>query len=77
MQLNSKYMQNNSKYIPQEEARRRLRGMCWGKKELPVYWMEIESWVVYIKAVTRELKQRCFLGDARQPEVRFFPYLYA
>ena len=25
----------------------------------------------------RELKQRCFLRDARQPEVRPFPFSYA
>ena len=27
----------------QEDARRRLRGMCWCKKELPVCWMAMES----------------------------------
>ena len=37
----------------QEDARRRLRGMCWCKKELPVCWMAMESWVVYATNVCR------------------------
>ena len=38
----------------QEDARRRLRGMCWCKKELPVCWMAMESWVVYHQQMCAE-----------------------
>ena len=37
----------------QDDARRRLRGMCWCKKELPVCWMAMESWVEYATNVCR------------------------
>ena len=37
----------------QEDARRRLRGMCWCKKELSVCSMAMESWVVYATNVYR------------------------
>ena len=39
--------------IKQEDARRRLRGMCWCKKELPLRWMAMESLVVYATKVCR------------------------
>ena len=38
----------------QEDAWRRLRGMCWCKKELPVCWMAMESWVVYHQQMCAE-----------------------
>ena len=37
----------------QEDARRRLRGMCRFKKELRVCWMAMESCVVYATNVCR------------------------
>ena len=40
-------------FLTEQEGRRRLRGMCWCKKELPVFWMGMESWVVYATNVRR------------------------
>ena len=37
----------------QEDARRRLRGMCWCKRELPLCSGAMESWVVYATNVCR------------------------
>ena len=37
----------------QEDARRRLRGICGFKKELRVCWMAMESCVVYATNVCR------------------------
>ena len=39
--------------LEQEDARRRLPGVSWCKKELPVCSMAMESWVVYITDVCR------------------------
>ena len=39
--------------LRQEDARRRLRGMCGFKKKLRVCWMAMESLVVYATNVCR------------------------
>ena len=45
----------------QEEAWRRLRGMYWCKKELPVCWMAMESWVVYHQQMyAEETEMSCY-----------------
>ena len=47
------FKENSRNKGKQEDARRRLRGMCWCKNELPLCWMAMESWVVYATNVCR------------------------
>ena len=54
LQTNLCKTENRQRFIcEQEDARRRLCGMCWCKKELPVCSMAMESWVVYATNVCR------------------------
>ena len=54
LQTNLRKTENRQRFIcEQEDARRRLCGMCWCKKELPVCSMAMESWVVYATNVCR------------------------
>ena len=77
MGFNSRHSALN--FIEQEDARRRLRGMCWCKKELLLCWMAIESWVVYATNVCRRdgdvLLRTNTLEDKLHTRVPLLPYM--